>query len=114
VSASTVRGHAAATAAIAPGVGAQGFTGNRPLAWRLLLASSGRTSRPLQETTMQLESMMLRSLAVTCSLVCVLVLGAMLTGAPANAREGIAMPDNFAAMSCQTPPDAVVCPLPAG
>ena len=63
---------------------------------------------------MKLESMMLRSLAVTCSLVCVLVLGAMLVGAPVAATGHALAADSQVAVSCQTPPDAVVCPLPAG
>jgi hypothetical protein len=62
---------------------------------------------------MKLESMMLRSLAVTCSLVCVLVLGAMLVGAPVAATSHTLASDSDTTVSCQTPPDAVVCPLPA-
>jgi hypothetical protein len=62
---------------------------------------------------MKLESMMLRSLAVTCSLVCVLVLGAMLVGTPVAATGHALASGSNVAVSCQTPPDAVVCPLPA-
>ncbi|MEO7072859.1 MAG: hypothetical protein ABI300_07875 [Rhodanobacter sp.] len=62
---------------------------------------------------MKLETMMLRSLAVTCSLVCVLVLGAMLVGAPAAAGGRPLTSGLHASSACPTPPDAVVCLRPA-
>jgi hypothetical protein len=63
---------------------------------------------------MKFEALMLRGLLVACTMVCALILGAMLNAKPGNpetASSGIVSTLLASApSSCALPPDGVVCP----
>jgi hypothetical protein len=68
--------------------------------------------------TMKLETLMLRGLFIACLAVCGLILGAMVTIAPASVQ--LAADSSVGAIllaaptSCALPPDGVVCPQIGG